>query len=303
MKYRAHETFFIRKGWLSKGLKHIQTDPSVFVSKEKNPIDVLGIGSNMVKSLRHWMKAAGLSEETISNRIKIQETTDLGKIIWKYDKYFEELGTLWLIHYKIVSNKELSPAWYFFFNEFILNEFQKEDFITALQSFASMNNESPAESSIEDDFNCLVNTYIQRRKINPNRVSPESNIECPLDELGLIDLSANSTGKDRIYRKACPSAGSIPPYILYAVIQDQSNNKKEIKIKDLLSKPLNIGKIFNLDIVSLYRELDILAKNKLIDVVRTAGLDVIKIKEEKSFDECIKTYYESLNGGKKCLNY
>ena len=53
MKFRAHETFFIRKGWLSKGMKHVQNRPDVFVSKKENPMDVLGIGSNMVKSLRY----------------------------------------------------------------------------------------------------------------------------------------------------------------------------------------------------------------------------------------------------------
>lgn len=57
MKLRGHETFFIRKGWLSKGLKHIVESPDVFVSKVNNPMDELGIGANMVKSLRYWMQA------------------------------------------------------------------------------------------------------------------------------------------------------------------------------------------------------------------------------------------------------
>lgn len=57
MKFRAHETFFIRKGWLSKGMKAIKNDPMAFISKEKNPMDTLGIGSNMVKSLRYVLLA------------------------------------------------------------------------------------------------------------------------------------------------------------------------------------------------------------------------------------------------------
>lgn len=37
-------------------------------------------------------------------------------------------------------------------------------------------------------------------------------------------------------------------------------------------------------------------KNKgLIDVIRTAGLDVIKIKEKLSYEECIRRYYKTLN--------
>ena len=33
MKFRAHETFFIRKGWLSKGMKNVSKKPNVFVDK------------------------------------------------------------------------------------------------------------------------------------------------------------------------------------------------------------------------------------------------------------------------------
>lgn len=53
MKFRAHDTFFIRKGWLNKGMKYVNFKPDVFVDKEENPMDVLGIGSNMVKALRY----------------------------------------------------------------------------------------------------------------------------------------------------------------------------------------------------------------------------------------------------------
>ena len=33
MKFRAHDTFFIRKGWLSKGMKYVCNKPDVFVDK------------------------------------------------------------------------------------------------------------------------------------------------------------------------------------------------------------------------------------------------------------------------------
>lgn len=46
MKFRAHDTFFIRKGWLSKGMKAVHSKPDVFVAKDENPMDVLGIGLN-----------------------------------------------------------------------------------------------------------------------------------------------------------------------------------------------------------------------------------------------------------------
>lgn len=43
MKFRAHDTFFIRKGWLSKGMRCVAKKPDVFIAHDENPMDVLGI--------------------------------------------------------------------------------------------------------------------------------------------------------------------------------------------------------------------------------------------------------------------
>ncbi len=93
MKFRAHDTFFIRKGWLNKGMRNVQKDPSVFMGANGNPMDILGIGANMVKALRYWLQAVGLTEESSSGR-KVQSFTEFGSILYKNDPYFEEMGTL-----------------------------------------------------------------------------------------------------------------------------------------------------------------------------------------------------------------
>ena len=128
MRFRAHETFFIRKGWLSKGIKNVVADPAVFMGNSGNPMDVLGIGSNMVKSLRYWLQTVGLTTEPAYGK-KEQSLTDFGKLVKKYDPYIEELGTLWLLHYHLAKNLNDATSWYFFFNEFKLMEFDKDDFV------------------------------------------------------------------------------------------------------------------------------------------------------------------------------
>ena len=158
-----------------------------------------------------------------------------------------------------------------------------------------MEEEYPAEASLEDDFNCIINTYVERKKLNPSKSQPESTIACPLDELGLIEVTEQNSNRDRVFRKATPKRGTIHPYILLAVIVDQSNGHREIKIDELQHAACNIGKVFNLDIVSLTAELDHLARLGYIEVIRTAGLDVVKILSELTYQECINAYYTSLN--------
>ena len=38
MKFRGHETFAIRKGWLNKGMKNIKLNPGVFLGDAGNQI-------------------------------------------------------------------------------------------------------------------------------------------------------------------------------------------------------------------------------------------------------------------------
>lgn len=293
MKFRAHETFFIRKGWINKGLRAVIKDGSIFISKEDNPMDVLGIGSNMVKSLRYWLQAVGLTEEPNHGR-RIQTLTDLGQLIFDHDRYVEEIGTLQLLHYKLATNLDLATAWYFFFNEFNLTEFTREDYIEAIQKWIAMqeDGESVAVRSLADDFQCVMSTYLPRYKTNPNRVSPENNIDCPLGELGLIDV----LGRDKKnYKKAIPPAESLCPYALLAIISEQAKGREEISLNELLTAPCGIGRVFNLDAITMLDALYRIEKLGAIRISRTAGLDVIRIIEKRSFLEWVDRYYQEID--------
>ena len=291
MKFRAHDTFFIRKGWLNKGLRNVNADAGVFMGTKGNPMDVLGIGANMVKALRYWLQAVKLTSEPASGK-KEQSFTEFGQVVFENDPYIEEMGTLWLLHYQLASNKDDATAWYYFFNEFKATEFTKEDFVKQLSNYIRMNGEEVSERSLEDDYTCIINTYVSRMKSNPEKVQPESNIDCPFGELGLIDI-ANK--KDKLYRKATPKKDMIHPLVVLAVIVYQANGKDEIKISAIQNDPCNAGKVFNLDIITLTALLYKIELMGYIKVIRTAGLDVIRITKDLSFIECVKLYYNAIN--------
>ena len=293
MKFRAHDTFFIRKGWLSKGMKYVHSKPDVFVAKDENPMDVLGIGANMVKALRYWLQAVGLTEEPNSGK-RLQTFTPLGQSVFTNDRYIEELGTLYLLHYRLSSNKSDATAWYYFFNEFTMSEFSRDDFVDFLQRRIRMEDSDAtvAIRSLNDDFSCIINTYLPRYKTSPNRVAPESNIDCPFGELGLIDILSK---EKKTYRKAIPVASTISPWVALAIIVDQAGESKEISLNELLTAPCNIGKTLNLDAISMLDVLYQIERIGKIKINRTAGLDVIHILEELTFQDCVDAYYQSIN--------
>ena len=293
MKFRAHDTFFIRKGWISKGMRHVYNNPDVFINKKDNPMDVLGIGANMVKALRYWLQAVGVTEEPSSGK-RTQRFTEFGQLVYDNDKYIEELGTLYLLHYKLASRPEMATAWYFFFNEFSMSEFSREDFVSALQKYIHMAGESGevALRSLNDDFACIVNTYLPRYKASEKKSDPESNIDCPFGELGLIDVLNK---RKKTYKKSIPATDSLNPWVTFAVIVDQSKGRKEIPLNELLNAPQNIGRVFNLDSITMLDILYRIEKMGLIKINRTAGLDVITIQNEQTFLECVESFYHAID--------
>ncbi len=313
MKYRGHETFSIRKNWLAKGIEAVQKNPGIFTDKTFAPMEELGIGRNMVVSLRYWMKAVGLTKEEKGKESKKTETsfTPLGKIIYEHDKFVEEAGTLWLLQNELAANRENATSWYFFFNEFNLTEFTKDDFVTELLKFDKGNGGSTALSSFDSDFECIVNTYVSRFK-NAAEIDPEDNIESPFAELGLVD--SIGSGK-KLYRKVIPPKQNIPPLIFLASLYRMCEKSKdggaeheyknfEIPLSDIQNRKNSAGKVFNLDVITLMDILSELETLNLLKVVRTAGLDVVCLLpwkdfekdsgEKSAYENCIEKYYEEL---------
>ena len=293
MKFRGHETFFIRKGWLYKGMSNIVREPGVFQGVAGNPMDVLGLGANMVKSLRYWLTTTQLTSEPKTGK-KNQFLTELGKIIYENDAYMEEIGSIWLVHYMLAINMDDATSWYIFFNEFNKTEFTVEDFHSAVVKYVRMQEDVsvPSDRAIDDDFTCLMNTYVPRIKLNPAKVHPESNIDCPLGELGLVDVINKREG---VYKKSVPKLDMLPQMILLSAIINGADGNKEIRISSLQNDKFQIGKIFNLDSITLINALYRLETTGLIKVIRTAGLDIIRIETDMNFLDCVKAYYAELN--------
>jgi len=155
-----------------------------------------------------------------------------------------------------------------------------------------LNESEVSERSLDDDFNCIINTYVPRMKSKPGRVHPESNIDCPLGELSLVDIVNK---KAKTYKKSVPKLDSLHPLVVLAVIIDQANGEKQIKISSIQNDKCNAGKVLNLDIITLTSLLNKLELMGYIKVVRTAGLDVITIEREIDFLGCVQEYYNAIN--------
>lgn len=95
----GHESFPCKTLWLTKGYNYMVNGGNFNAS---DAVIALGVGKNMVSSIRYWLKVFGLAEQ--------DKPTDIANYLFDelkgVDKYIESLGTLWLLHYLLVSSKE-----------------------------------------------------------------------------------------------------------------------------------------------------------------------------------------------------
>lgn len=274
IKIRGHESFYIREGWIRKGIVAIQEEPYI-LSDTQLAIDKLGVGSAMVKSIRYWLQVLGLTEEKRGDKGKrYQElTNDFGVHLYKNDKYFEDLGTLYLLHYKLATNKELATTWSLFFNSIRATEMTKHHMEEALeQLILNIDPEYVISSrSLNDDCNCIIKTYFAEKNDFKN---PEDNMICPFSDLGLVK-KINVRGKEEVIYKTIPDRNKLDRLIVLYVIMDNLGENTSTTIKSLIEDENNIGRVFNLDKNSINHYIDTLEDEGYLRVNRTAGLNTI----------------------------
>lgn len=289
-KLKGHESFYIRDGWLRKGMKNVKINPGLFGTD--NVVDSLAVGSNMVKAIRFWLQAGNLTHEKVEVGSKRTQsiTKDFGQIIMDKDPYFEDIFTLWMLHYFIASNTELCTSWYLFFNKFALTEFTKEELLEGMEQLLEnhIGNRDFSNNSLKDDCNTILKTYFEEDILR----DPEDNLICPLNELGLITQKKNAKGKI-IYCKEKPSVERLHPLAVMYVISKTMEDTNGMPVDQLLELDNSLGKLFNLDRTTAYYYLEELKRMKLVEINRTAGLDMI-YPVKMATEQILNRYYDAL---------
>lgn len=277
VKMKRHESFSIREGWLVKGINAVKADPKIFSSSDAT--DILGIGTNMVKSLKYWLIATGV----VSEDKKGLSLTELGKLIDKYDPYFDDLFSWWMIHTSMIFNYEDFYILFLFFNKCNMNEFSKEELLEAISNILTNKSIEFNEKILLDEINMIIKSYSIDEKID----NPENNFICPLSELELI----KKIGKD-LYEKNRPSYRKLNYLIVYYIIKNSLSNEKSISIEDLMTIENGPAKILNLDKNLLNEYLDEIRNRGLIDINRTAGLNMLYLRKDISLSDIFIEYFE-----------
>lgn len=278
IKLQGHEKFALREGWLTKGLFAVSENPYAFQGKE-GP-DTFGIGSNMVKSLRYWMRAFGLITDSSSRGAIL---TEMGQMILKNDPYLEKDFTLWLLHSNIARNADEATSWYLFFNRCEIEDLEREQIEMLLNREIKKYAPGVAYSdrSAKSDIDVLLNMYCKSKKV----VDPEEKSISPLTQLELLK---QSEGK---YTKKHPDRKHISEWNILYELANLMKGLDSISIESAIEGENGLSRLYQITAVSANELLDRLDNQGYIKVDRTAGLDIIYRMKPYTPESVISEYY------------
>ena len=277
-RFKGHESFILREGWLNKGLYEVNRNPKVFF--ENYGADALGVGPNMAKAIRYWLRAAELVTDAPKTGVTL---TNIGKLILEHDPCVEDYFTLWLIHCIIAKNRELATAWNIYFNQVSYEEFKKQQLYDEMETLANdfVGEEKVAQSSIYADCDAILRMYMPGKETNP-----EEKNSSPFGKLSLLK------NIDGLYCRRQPDLNKLPEEIVWFLLVDKEADRTSIYLDDLWKEVNSPGKILQLKRTALIEMLERLEEKDKIVMNRTAGLNMIYWKKGLTGEKIVKNYYE-----------
>lgn len=290
MAYARHQSFYIRDKWVSKGLRAVLEDGRFFYDPEG--FEKIGLGKNMVQSLRFWLNAMNLIEEAIIDGEKIHQLTNLGHIIYRSDRLLRKKETVSILHYQLVRNKgDLSTVFDWYFNIYKENVSQRESLLKSFSAFVKVyEGKEISINSLKKDIDCLVQLYTKKA----NEMDPEDIIFSPFTKIDVVTEELSEDGIENI-RKVIPEINDIGIVALYYVLLSYSieHDVEMVSVEEIINEKNLWGKVFNLSRNKVIEALNVLTNHDLypVEYVRTNNLDTVRIPKV----DCMEYLENELN--------
>ncbi len=296
-KFSGHQTFAFRYGWLEKGVRGMLEHHDLF--SRDDALVLLGVGKNMVESIRHWCSVTQLTEEDDeSTKIGASalRVSAIGKMLLDrndgWDPFLEDDASLWLVHWLLVSNPTIVTTWQIAFSLFQRPDFTRRELADYVAAFADKNAISVNESSLARDVDCFIRTYTAARTKAKQLIMEES-FDCPLQELSLIQSSPDG----EVYRFSVGTKPTLPSavfgFALLWYFDAARTGRNTMSVQECLYGPGSPGQAFKLDentLIAHMEELEKITRSKVV-LDETTGLKQIYRRQEMNALELLKGYY------------
>ena len=250
LRFSGHESFAFRYAWLPKAYRAIKADPAAFVDEQAAMVD-LGIGKNMVRSLRFWVEATGLAEPENRNL----RLTDFAHTIFGprgFDPYLEDIRTLWLLHWKLSSRRKGGIfAWRFLLNHWPYPELTRSEALGAFARESAKLGHSHSAITLSQHLDVFLHTYRPTRSAS---VGIEDSLDGPLVELALLqpvgERKVEGERWESVYsfrREPKPEiSDALFTYCIFEFWDGFRPGEKSLTLREVALAPCSPGQVFKL---------------------------------------------------------
>lgn len=298
--FSRHETFHPRFGWIKKGFDRTVRDGKVFLQDDATT--TLGVGKNMVRSIRYWCTAFKVLEEVQEKGERARELrpTAFGLKLLSddgWDPYLEDPGSLWLLHWNLLKPTCTATCWYFTFASFHRTSFSFEALFQGLQEYIGYHfpKSQIAVSSLEKDIVCLTHMYSPSKSRDS---ALEDMLDSPFVTLGL--LQQENDGKhfsfNMGYKSTLPADIVVAACLEFAAILGKG--ERTISLSRLLYEEGSPGSLFKLTESTLCNAIETIAQNEQrLFLSDTSGLLQMAFTEHPgALAESLLDHYYSQEG-------
>ena len=280
--FSGHDSFQCRQLWLKKGYDFIKDGHSF---SNEDAVVRLGVGKNMVSSIRYWMKAFNIVDAK-------EKITEFGERLFDdeegYDPFLEDDGSLWLLHYQLVKTGLASIY------SIIFNDFRREKMYFDKDTFGNyMKRRKETEPNLSFNPRTLLDDFVVFTKLY-QRSETLSDIEDSfsgvLSEIEL--LKTFGKGKEEQYHIESIERNSLPHEVVLFSILENLEYGSSVSLNSLEFDRNSPGSIFALNRSGLTGKIqDIVEENKGITFTDHAGIKELQFKKKPEAYSILDRYY------------
>lgn len=280
--FSGHDTFQCRQLWLKKGFDFVQDGQSF---NNEDAVVRLGVGKNMVSSIRYWLKAFNIidsKEKPTEFGIKLLNNKD------GYDPFLEDDASLWLLHYQLVKTGFASTY------SIVFNEFRKEKLFFNKDTYVNyLKRRKETEPSLVFNDNTVAEDFVVFVKMYQGGATSkdvEDSFSGILSEIEL--LKTIGKGKEEQYQIENNERDNLPEAVLLFTILDNQKYGYSISLNSLEYDSNSPGTIFALNRSGLTNKIsDIVGEYNDITFTDHAGIKEVQFKNKPNAYSILDTYY------------
>lgn len=276
--FSGHESFACKSHWLKRGYDFVRGGNNF---NDDDAVVRLGVGKNMVASIKFWLKAIGLLKDAglvaLANHLF---DDDNGK-----DPYLEDIGTLWLLHFLLIQT-DYATIYKTTFVDYhrqrnIIEKSKLQNYIKHICFDETGYKNLYNDNTVKRDIGVMLHNYCAKNGGNVN-IEDSNSLFAPLN---LICETEKNT-----YRFNYDTRSDVPSLIFLYALLIKFEGRNSISFEDITELAL-IFCLTNNDLLDIINYLCDLYPSEIVfsDV---AGIRELQFRATLNSIDVLDRYYE-----------